>query len=141
MNRFNVFFDRGTPPSLARMLDGFLSGEYPRPRVVHMLDIFPDDARTSDEEWMAWVGDQSGRWIAISNDQRILRVRAERQALERNIGRLVVAPRGFLELPKHERAALLIWHWKVIEETFFNLDPPFTLRLPTNRKSKPSPVR
>lgn len=141
MNRFNVFFDRGTPPALARTLEGFLSGESPRPRVVHSLDVFPDSARVSDEAWIAWVGAQAGRWIAISNDQRILRVPSERRALERHIGRLVIAPRGYLELPRHERAALLLWHWRAMEETFQNLTPPLTLKLPSNRKSKPGMVR
>ena len=54
---------------------------------------------------------------------------------------MLITPRKFLTLERHVRAALLLWHWKAIEETMANLDPPVVLQLPGNRTGRPSMVR
>lgn len=139
MNRFNVFFDQNTPPQLARTLRGFLSFERPEPRIVHIREVMSQ--ASTDEEWLDWIRMEPGRWIVVSQDYRILRRPAELRALEQARANMLITPRKFLTLERHVRAALLLWHWKAIEETMANLDPPVVLQLPGNRTGRPSMVR
>lgn len=139
MNRFNVFFDQNTPPQLARTLRGFLSTEHPPARIVHIREVLSPSA--SDQEWLAWTKAQPGSWIVVSENARLLRNPAELRAFEESGARMLVTPKKYLTQEKHIRAALLLWHWKAVEQAMAALDPPVVLQLPGGRRGRPSIVR
>lgn len=136
MNGFNVFFDNNNPPQLARMLAGFLSAPGPAPLVVHLRDVLPPNAM--DEEWLGWIGQQPGQWIAVSQDTRMLKNVAERRAFERHVGRIVLTPKALLSRPHNERAALFVWHWRSITEIMERAAPPTVITIPGKLRAKVS---
>jgi hypothetical protein len=66
-----VLFDENLSPALARALSSLFAGEH---EIVHLREKF--GPAVSDREWITALS-REGRWIVISGDRRITKIRAE----------------------------------------------------------------
>lgn len=69
-----VVIDENLPPALARALNALFAGEH---EIIHIRDRFGPNV--ADAKWIGELSHE-GRWIVISGDRRITKVRAEQQA-------------------------------------------------------------
>jgi hypothetical protein len=69
-----VLVDENLPPALAHALSALFVGQHD---VVHLRDRFGQGVK--DIAWITTLS-QEGRWVVISGDRRITRVRAEYMA-------------------------------------------------------------
>jgi len=66
----------------------------------------------------------TGGLIFISGDGRVLKNRPEREALRSaGLHGFILAP-GYLKMPVHQQASLLLWKWPEIDNIVGLLAPP-----------------
>jgi PIN like domain len=75
----NFFCDRCMPIRIARMVDAYES--------IHTVRHLDDDERfhrkSPDEEWIATIGNDDPKWIALSGDGRILKNKVMRTVVQK----------------------------------------------------------
>jgi hypothetical protein len=104
------FFDRCMSFRLARMVDAF--------EASHTARAHDDDSRfnaqSPDTEWMATLAADDPPWVVISSDNRILRSKAERQALREANLTFFCMGRPWQRMKIHEYAWKFIRVWPEI---------------------------
>ncbi|MEX2399954.1 MAG: hypothetical protein WD423_04225 [Rhodothermales bacterium] len=97
--------------------------------VERHLDHFPGDA--PDSEWIPYVADQG--WYALTNDRRIYRTPAEREAVIRSGLKLFVLSGG--HAPTKELAQNFILTYKKVTRFIERTDRPFIASVTRSTKS------
>lgn len=105
-----VVLDENLSPALAKALAALFDGEH---EVVHLREKF--GAAVTDREWIGALS-ADGRWIVISGDRRITRVKSEYQAFRSS--RLVgfFLARGIYKSSVVKQMERLLALWTVIEQ-------------------------
>jgi hypothetical protein len=106
------FFDRNTPPQLARMVDA-LEREHTA-RSYYDDDRFDD--KTPDINWIKVLAAEDPPWIIISGDGRILKNKAEMSALKEAKLTFFCLSRQWMHMKLYEQAWKFIKVWPDIVE-------------------------
>jgi len=100
-----VVIDENLPPALARALNALFAGEH---EIIHIRDRFGPNV--ADERWIGALS-QEGRWIVISGDRRITKVRSEQQAFSnsRLVGFFMASALKQSKTTKQMQRILALW--------------------------------
>ncbi|MGU3494165.1 hypothetical protein ACLBXM_08990 [Xanthobacteraceae bacterium A53D] len=106
----NVLLDENLSPALARALAALFDGTH---QIVHLRTKFGPGV--TDREWIQALSAE-GRWVVISGDRRITRVRSEYQAFRSS--RLVgfFLSKGLYKSRVTKQMERLLALWEVIEQ-------------------------
>ncbi|MBK8085848.1 MAG: hypothetical protein IPK28_19600 [Devosia sp.] len=105
-----VLIDENLPPAMAKALAALFIGQH---EVVHLRQRFGKGVK--DLEWISELS-REGRWVVISGDRRITRVKAELRAFQssRLIGFFLSKGLYKAKLTKQVERVLALW--EVIEQ-------------------------
>jgi len=105
-----VVIDENLPPALAKVLNALFEGDH---EIIHLRDRFGPGV--TDVEWIGALG-KEGRWIVISGDRRITRIRAEYHAFRNS--RLVgfFLSKGLNKAPVVKQMERLLALWETMEK-------------------------
>jgi hypothetical protein len=132
----NVFFDNCTSPVLASTLDGFI--EHLGHRAFHIKDVpsLRNGRHSTDLEWIAHLRDDNIIWIFITGDGRVLKNKAERQALRGAGLHGFVLPPAHQKTPLNQVAAQLVLKWPEVEAVIKLVQAPSMHEIPIGRSRK-----
>lgn len=126
-----ALFDNNLAPRIARGIHQIV--DMHGDEAVPLRDKFPQDI--SDVDLIAALDDEGG-WALISEDRRITRNRAEREALRQ------ASIVGFFLMPAWrkydglQKAAGLLYAWPKMKSQFDLVQPGSAFQLPINRGAK-----
>lgn len=105
-----VLLDENLSPALAKALAALFVGSH---EVIHLRDRYGDGVTD-----LQWIGELSaeGRWVIISGDRRITKVRAERQAFRSSKLVGFFLAKGIYESRVTKQMERLLALWDVIEK-------------------------
>lgn len=105
-----VVLDENLSPALAKSLAALFVGTH---EVIHIRERFAEGVTD-----LTWIGKLSaeGRWVVISGDRRITKVKAERQAFRASKLVGFFLSRGVYESKVTKQMERLLALWDVIEK-------------------------
>ena len=130
-----LLVDNNLPPRLARALDQIVAPD--GGRAVALRDKF--EACMADVDWIGHLSREGG-WAVLSDDHRIKKNHAERQAWRQ--GGLVgffLAP-AYRKMDIYEKTARIIWAWPQMSQQFSLVTGSALFDLQLNRKLKALPL-
>jgi hypothetical protein len=137
----NVFFDNCTSPVLASTLDGFIRhfGHW----AFHIRDVpgLANGQNAADLAWIAHLRNDNNVWIFITGDGRVLKNKAERQALRgAGLHGFVLAP-AYQKTSLNQVAAQLVLKWPDIEAVTVHIAAPSMHEIPIGKRGKLKPLQ
>lgn len=132
----NVFFDNCTSPVLASTLDGFI--RHFGHRAYHIMDVpgLKDGRHADDLEWIAHLRADNTLWSFITGDGRLLKNKAERQALRSAGLHGFVLPPAYQKTLLHQVAAQIVLKWPDIEAVTVHIAAPSMHEIPIGKGKK-----
>lgn len=105
-----VLIDENLPPAMAKALAALFIGQH---EVIHLRQRFGSGVK--DLEWISELS-REGRWVVISGDRRITRVKAELRAFQNS--RLIgfFLSKGLYKAKLIKQVERVLALWEVMEQ-------------------------
>ncbi|WP_287994870.1 hypothetical protein, partial [Acidiphilium sp.] len=91
---------------------------------------------SADLEWIAHLRADNGVWIFVTGDGRVLKNKAERQALRGAGLHGFLLPPAYQKTPLHQVAAQLVLNWPDIEAVTAHIAAPSMHEIPIGKRGK-----
>jgi hypothetical protein len=126
-----ALFDNNIAPRIARAINVIV--ELYDDEAIALRDKFPTNISDID---LIQALDKEGGWVLVSEDRRITKNRAEREALRQaSVVGFFLMP-AWRKLDTRQKTAALLYAWPKMQKQFSLVQPGSAFQLPVNRNSK-----